>query len=593
MNFIKKKYVTINLLYRLWGHFNKKRKLQILILFLLMVFSSIAEVVSIGAILPFLGALTSPDFVLKFSKSRQILNYFKINNQGEILLFLTYMFCTAVILSGALRIVTLWAQTRLGFSIGADLSYKIYHRTLYQPYSIHISRNSSEVISGILNKTHYVINAALIPAFIILSSFLFLISILSFLMFVDPKVTIVSIFGFSLIYFILMKSTKKKLTSDGQKLTIQQDSVIKVLQEGLGGIRDVLIDGSQNIYCRIFKDADFKLRRAQGNINFIASSPRFGIEALGMVLIAIIAYNLTNKPNGVASAIPFLGSLALAAQRLLPILQQAYASWASMQSGIKSLKDTLNLLDQPLPYFADQINPKPINFKKSIVFEDLYFSYNTNDQFVLKNIHLEIEKGSIIGIIGNTGSGKSTFLDILMGLQKPTLGKFLIDDIEVNEFNYRNWQAHIAHVPQVIFLSDNTITENIAFGVPIEEIQIDRIYDAAKKAQIADDIENWDNGYNTIVGERGVRLSGGQRQRIGIARALYKNADVIIFDEATSALDNTTEKYVMESIKKLGNELTIIIVAHRLTTLANCTKIIDLKDGQIKRVGSFTDIINK
>lgn len=582
----------IFLLYKLWHHFSGRRKIQILILFVLMIISSLAEVVSIGAILPFLGALTTPSFIFKYSFAKSLLVFFNISTQKQVLLFLTYVFCATVILSGVFRIVTLWAQTRLGFSIGADLSYKIYHRTLYQPYNIHISRNSSEVISGILNKTHYVINAALIPAFTLLSSFLFLTMILTFLMYVNPKVTLVSIVGFGFIYFLLIRITKKKLVLDGQKLSSQQDSVIKVLQEGLGGIRDVLIDGSQEVYCRMFKTADYKLRKAQGTINFIAGSPRFGIEALGMVLISVIAYNLTSNNRGVENAIPVLGSLALAAQRLLPIMQQAFASWALMQSGTNSLIDTLSLLDQPLPYFALNKYHPPIKFENSLEFKRLFFSYGKDSNHVLKNINLKINKGECIGFIGTTGSGKSTFLDILMGLQEPSLGKMLIDDVEINEITCRSWQLHIAHVPQVIYLSDNTIAENIAFGVPKDEIQIDKIYNAAKKAQIADVIERWKDGYNTIVGERGVRLSGGQRQRIGIARALYKNADVIVFDEATSALDNVTEKNVMESIKMLGNELTIIIVAHRLTTLINCDKIVELKNGQIERVGTYKEIVN-
>jgi ABC-type multidrug transport system fused ATPase/permease subunit len=588
----KKRFLMISLLYKLWNHFSYRRKIQIVILFILMIISSFAEVVSIGAILPFLGALTTPSFIFKYTFAKSILELFNISTQKQVLIFLTYVFCVAVILSGLFRIITLWAQTRLGFSIGADLSYKIYHRTLYQPYNVHISRNSSEVISGILNKTYYVINAALIPAFTILSSFLFLTMILTFLMFVDPYVTIISILGFGFIYFILMRITKKKLLVDGQKLTSQQDSVIKVLQEGLGGIRDVLIDGTQEVYCKIFKSADFKLRRAQGNINFIAGSPRFGIEALGMVLIAVIAYNLTSTNNGVVNAIPVLGSLALAAQRLLPIVQQAFASWASMQSGTTSLNDTLTLLDQRLPYFARNKFSEPIKFEKSIEFKSLCFSYSKNSNHVLKNINLEIKKGECIGFIGTTGSGKSTFLDILMGLQEPSLGKMLIDGVEIDEINCRSWQLHIAHVPQVIYLSDNTITENIAFGVPKDEIQIQNVYDAAQKAQIADVIKSWEEGFNTVVGERGVRLSGGQRQRIGIARALYKNADVIVFDEATSALDNITEKNVMDSIKMLGSELTIIIVAHRLTTLSNCDKIVELKNGKIERIGTYEEIVN-
>ena len=583
----------LKLLYRLWSHFNQRRKAQFLVLFFLMLLSSFAEVISIGAIVPFLGALTSPDYIYNHPSARSVLEFFDISSKSELLLPLTVVFCITVLFSGFLRIITLWAQTRLGFAIGADLSYKIYHRTLYQSYNVHISRNSSEVISGMLNKTYYVINAALIPSFTILSSFLFLTMILSFLMMVDSNVTLISIGGFGFIYIILMKISKKRLNYDGQRLTIQQDKVIKVLQEGLGGIRDVLLDGTQDVYCKVFRTADLKLRRAQGNVNFIAGSPRFGIEALGMVLIAIMAYFLSGKPDGVSKAIPVLGSLALGAQRLLPIVQQAFASWASMQSGVTSLVDTLKLLDQPLPHFANQPNPEAIAFENHIEFRNISFSYSNDEKFVLTNINFTVTKGACIGLIGTTGSGKSTLLDILMGLQKPSTGSLLIDGIEVDDKNCRSWQIHIAHVPQVIFLSDNTIAENIAFGVPKEEIQYEKVQDAAKKAQIADTIESWEAGYNTVVGERGVKLSGGQRQRIGIARALYKKADVIILDEATSALDNQTETNVMDAIQTLGKELTIFIVAHRLTTLASCNYIVELKDGHINRIGSYDKIINE
>lgn len=581
-----------NLIFQLWMQIDKKRKVQTILLFLLMIISSFAEVVSIGTILPFLAALTSPQIIFKYSIARSVLSYFKITTNEDALFFLTYIFCIAVVVSAFLRITSLWAQTKLGFSIGADLSYKIYHRTLYQPYSIHISRNSSEVISGILNKTHYVINAALIPTFTILSSLLFLTMTLVFLLFIDYKVTLTSILGFGLIYFLLMLFTRKKLKSNGKNLTLHQDNVIKILQEGLGGIRDVLIDGSQDVYCRIFKNSDSKLRKSQSNITFISGSPRYGVEALGMVLIAIIAYNLTKKHNnGISTVIPILGSLALAAQRLLPIVQQTFSSWASMQSGTSSLFDTLQLLNQPLPYFVDQKSTIPLSFTKNIVFSNLFFSYNYNEQYCLANINLTISKGTCIGLIGETGSGKSTFLDLLMGLQIPTKGSIFIDGVKIDNSNFRAWQVHIAHVPQHIYLSDNSIAENIAFGIPKEDIDFERVYNAASKAQISHIIESFEQGYNTLVGERGVRLSGGQRQRIGIARALYKNADVIVFDEATSALDNKTEKSVMNAIKNLSKELTIIIVAHRLTTLENCNQIIELKNGGIGQIGTYDEII--
>jgi ATP-binding cassette, subfamily B, bacterial PglK len=310
-----------------------------------------------------------------------------------------------------------------------------------------------------------------------------------------------------------------------------------------------------------------------------------------MVLIAVLAYSLAGRPAGITSVIPVLGALALGAQRLLPVLQQAYSSWTAMSGGRASLSDALDLLEQPLPAHADAPLPAPIPFQRGITLNRVAFSYTPRGPNVLKELELSIPKGGRIGFIGSTGSGKSTLLDIVMGLLHPTEGSLEIDDVVITPQNYRAWQAHIAHVPQTIFLADTTIAENIAFGVPLELINHDRVRQAAQKAQIAQAIESWSNQYDTLVGERGVRLSGGQRQRIGIARALYKQADVIVFDEATSALDNDTERAVMQSIESLDNELTILIVAHRLTTLKNCNQIVELDDGGVKRIGTYINIV--
>jgi ATP-binding cassette subfamily B protein len=287
-----------------------------------------------------------------------------------------------------------------------------------------------------------------------------------------------------------------------------------------------------------------------------------------------------------------LGALALGAQRLLPVLQQAYASLSSIQGGQVSLRDTLDLLDQPLPDYVGQPVADPLPFRQQISLNNLSFRYTEQTPWVLENLDLTITKGSRVGFIGVTGSGKSTLLDIVMGLLAPTDGKLEIDGQPIVTGNNRAWQAHIAHVPQAIYLADSTIEENIAFGVPKGKIDQSRVKKAASQAQIAEIIESWPKKYQTYVGERGIRLSGGQRQRIGIARALYKQADVIIFDEATSALDNETEQAVMQAIESLDNDLTVLIIAHRLTTLRNCNQVVELGDGGIKRIGAYEAIVS-
>jgi ATP-binding cassette subfamily B protein len=317
------------------------------------------------------------------------------------------------------------------------------------------------------------------------------------------------------------------------------------------------------------------------------------MEALGMLLIAALAYALAQGADGISKAIPILGALALGAQRLLPVLQQAYGAWTSIQGSHASLQDTLELLDQPLPHYADQPEVLAMPFQRSIALNLLSFRYSSETPLVLNKININIAKGSRVGFVGTTGSGKSTLLDIVMGLLTPCEGVLEIDGQAVTIGNQRAWQAHIAHVPQAIFLADSTIEENIAFGVPKIEINHERVIQAARQAQIAEIVESWPKKYQTFVGERGIRLSGGQRQRIGIARALYKQADVIIFDEATSALDNETEQAVMQAIEGLSEYLTILIIAHRVTTLKNCTQIIELAKGGIARTGTYQDIVKQ
>ena len=581
------------LLHRLWGHINFRRRMQFGLLFLVMILASFAEVISIGAVLPFLGALTAPDQLFLNPMVQPLIQMLSLTEPKQLLLPLTIAFTIGALLSGLMRLILLWVQTRLSYAIGADFSFSIYRRTLYQPYAVHASRNSSEVISGISEKANGVVGSTLLPLATIVSSILMLLSILLALLAIEPVIATTAFIGFGVIYVFVILITKKTLVRDSHRVNYELGRVIKALQEGLGGVRDVLIDGTQATYCKIYREADLPLRRAQANISIISGSPRYGVEALGMVLIAVLAYSLASRSSGIASAIPVLGALALGAQRLLPVLQQGYSSWTSIRGGQASLNGVLDLLDQPLPTYADAPLQTLIPFQDSIILNNLTFQYVTDAPWVLQHgLSLSILKGSRIGFIGATGSGKSTLLDIIMGLLQPTSGSLAIDGVNITELNRRGWQSHIAHVPQTIFLADTSIAENIAFGVPVEQIDHARVCKAAAKAQIAQTIESWSRQYDTAVGERGVRLSGGQRQRIGIARALYKQADVIVFDEATSALDSDTESAVMEAIENLDNELTVIIVAHRLSTLKNCTQIFELEDGRIKRSGSYQHIID-
>lgn len=572
---------TTQLIGRLWYHIGSRRRGQFWILLALMTLSSFAEILSIGAVLPFLGALTAPNRIFLHPAAQPFIQALGLTSADQLLLPMTIVFGLIAIMAGTLRLMLLWVSIRLTFAVGTDLSNGIYRRTLYQPYAVHIARNSSEVVNGISTKVDGVIFYILMPTLNLISASVMLVAILLALLSIIPGIALAAFAGFGLIYAFIIKLARNKLKIDSQHIARESTNVIKSLQEGLGGVRDVLIDGSQEVFCTNYRKADQTLRRAQGSNQFISYSPRYGMEALAMLLIATLAYLLSKQPDGIAMAIPMLAAMALGLQRLLPALQQAYGAWSTIHGAQASLQDTLALLDQPLPDHSDKSVAAQLPFQQQIRLRDISFRYGPQTPWILKNINLTINKGSRIGFMGTSGSGKSTLLDIIMGLLQPTEGGIEIDGEAITAANNRTWQTHIAHVPQAIYLADSNIAENIAFGVSKDQIDHERVRHVARQAQLADIIETWPQQYQTNVGERGVQLSGGQRQRIGIARALYKKADVLIFDEATSALDGETEQSVMQAIDVLSKELTILIIAHRLSTLKNCTQIVELGSGDI------------
>lgn len=575
----------------LWSHISNRRRRQFGMLLLLTIISSFAEIISLGAVLPFIGVLTDPDKVMSYPFVKEFAQYFGIDNGNELVLPLTLAFGAAAVLSGLMRLLLVWGTLNLGNITGADLSIDVYRRTLYQPYATHIQRSSSEIISGITQKVG-IATGVLISIVIVLTSLFLFVSIIATLLIVEPWMAFISAVVFGFAYGFIALSARKKLLGNSQIMALEQNRVVKALQEGLGAIRDVLLDGTQNVYVDIYGKAVIRLRRANAENSFISQAPRYALETLALLLISGFVIILSGRPDGLSNALPILALLALGAQRLLPIMQQLYGNWSVVKGSEAALIDVLDLLEQDRHDYITTGSIQSLYLKESICFENLSFSYAKDQQLVLNGIEFNIPKGARVGVIGGTGGGKSTMMDLLMGLLEPTEGVLKIDGKAIISDKERaSWQRSVAHVPQSIFLSEGTVAENIAFGIPLDKIDHDRVRESAEKAQVANFIETRPERYGSLVGERGVRLSGGQRQRIGIARALYKNASVLVFDEATSALDNETEEAVMRTIENLSDDLTLFIVAHRLTTLKNCTHIVELNSGFITRIGTYKDII--
>jgi len=556
-----------------------------------MILAALAEVLSIGAVIPFLAVLTSADKLIQQEEIQPIIYLFRLTEASELILMFTVVFSAAAIFAALTRLLLLYLSTRLSFAMGADLSINIYRRTLYQPYSVHVLRNSSQVINGVINQANGVVHNSVMPILTLISSLVILSAVLIALLIVNPTIALTVFLGFGSLYWVVILKTKRRVLENSDKIARESSAIVKALQEGLGGIRDVLIDGSQEAYCKLYRRADQSLRRAQGRNLFIAQSPRYAMEGLGMVSIASVAYLMAREPGEIAAVIPTLGALALGAQRMLPVLQQAFAAWSNMRGDLASLRDVLNLVEQPLPRYYEARQKDNLILLNEITLSSISFRYSEDADWILRDINLIIPKGITLGVIGQTGSGKSTLTDVIMGLLSPSEGQLRIDGKLITTSNSHEWMSCIAHVPQTIFLPDSTVEENIAFGVEPDLIDFNRVRLAAQQASLSETIESWPMRYQTMVGERGVRLSGGQRQRIGIARALYKRSQLIVLDEATSALDDNTEREIMEAIGNLSEGVTVIMVAHRISSLSRCDQIIEVENGALKRIGTYGDLM--
>tara|TARA_B100000212_G_C27382579_1_gene537756 strand:+ start:2677 stop:4464 length:1788 start_codon:yes stop_codon:yes gene_type:complete len=582
----KNKISSIFIFFELWKSINKVRKKQFIFSFLLMVISGLAEVATLASIFPFLSALTNPNRIWEINYLKRISFLFGINNPFDLILPLTIIFIITSIISSLIRLLNLWYYNKVAVSTGSDFSCEVYKKVLYLPYIIHTQKNSSEYISVIVNQVSRCIEV--ISQFLqLFTGIILMICLLIALLITNFTLTILATIIFGSIYFLISKKTKIQLLKNSQRVSDSRRKQIKSLQEGFGAIRDVLMSGNQKTYLSLFRDTDIPMRRYEAQSSFIGMFPRFALEAFGLIFIALTSYILFIISDDFNKFIPYIATFALGAQKLLPAMQSSYNASTAIRANLISVIDVLEIIQKEFEHIEDSANFRQIiKFKKSIKISNLEFKYSSNLPLVLKNINLEIFPGQRIGIIGKSGSGKSTLLEIIMGLLEPSKGKVLIDGIDINNKDKPNllmdWRRNISYVPQNIFLSDSSFAENIAFGLKKEEIDMIRVKDCAKRAKISDFIEGSISGYKTNVGENGIKLSSGQCQRIGIARALYKKYKILVFDEATSSLDNKTESELLESIENLSKELTVIIIAHKLSTVEVCDKVFKVEDGFLK-----------
>jgi ABC-type multidrug transport system fused ATPase/permease subunit len=566
-----------------------RRKWQFLLLFLLTLAGALAELLAIGAVLPFLRLIVAPDALLTDARFAEIRAAFGWRSATDLVAPATLLLVFCAMGSAGVRLLLAWASQRFTYRLGYDMDAALFQRIVHQPYLSHVSRNSSEILAG-FDKINMLTNSLLLSVMTGISSGVIAVCIIGLLVWIDPIAASVTAASIGTIYIGITMATRQSLTRVSETRARLSIMRMKAVREALGGLRDIIIHRSQLFHERRFVSINDKFRGVGAHAAIIGATPRYLVEGAGVALIGLLIFYLAGRPGGVFAALPVFGALILGAQRLLPLLQASYQGFVQYLAARASLADVLRLLAGPMidPTSAAKGAPT-LPFAREIALHRLGFHY-PDGTAALVDIDLTIARGARIGLVGRTGSGKSTLVDVLLGLLPPDAGAILLDGVPLAHDRIGGWQAQIAHVPQTIFLADDSVAANIAFG-EAGEVDMARIEDAARRACMHDTIVALPEGYRTMVGERGVRLSGGQRQRIGIARALYKRAAVLVLDEATSALDDATEAAIMAELDRLGRDLTIVMIAHRLTTLTGCDTLYRLEGGRIVAQGDYATVV--
>ena len=560
----------------------KKRAFQLLIL---MTLTSIIEIVGVGSIMPFLSVLGNPD-VIETNEILIIINEkLNFNNKQYFLVFLGVLSIVILFVSALFKSLTSYSKFRFINNRRHSIGKKLLKKYLHQPYRFFLSKNSSEISRIILSETDIAIQQGLLPSINLISNLILTISIVCFLIIIDPILALILASVFGGFYFIMFITVRKRLTHIGKKRIKSNSFRFKYISEITGGIKDLKVLGREKMYYDNFKIPSSDFSKFTSTNQTLSEIPQFMMEVIAFgALLTMSIYSILYYSSDIGSLLPVLGLYALGAVKLKPSVNKIYSSLSAMKFGNPAIDNILNDLKNidNEGYVLSKNDNLRLYLKKELKLKKINFSYQDNYRLALKNINLVIKANSTVGIIGTTGSGKSTLVDVILGLLIPVSGEIIIDGKALKKSSIREWQNNIGYVPQSIFLSDEDIASNIAFGIEKELIDMNQVKKVAKMAMAHGFISKLENSYNTVIGERGIRLSGGQRQRLGIARALYHNPDLLILDEATSSLDNKTEKDVMKAINNMIGSKTIIIVAHRLSTIEKCDVIIRLDEGKIK-----------
>ena len=562
--------------------YNKKQQIKFSFLFVLIVISGFLELIGISLILPFINVVINPEIIITNKYLNFAYKFLHITNTTKFLIFLAFLLIAVYIFKNLYMLIVYYFQYKILYDAQKDISLKLIKFYINQPYSYHLNINSSEMVRIITQDTNNC-SMFLTNMFVLLTELIVLILVIGFLFYINKVVTTILVVLFICIFIGIFKGIKPKLKIFALNNQKYHAVMIKWIQQSLGAIKDIKILQKEQFFINKYYDSSVKFTSAQKYFNFLGQLPRLLIESFVISVILSVIIFLLLKGINASEIIIQMAVFAMAAFRLMPSMNR-------MQIAVNLLmffKPSLDVVYRDLKNtnvvgYVEIDNDKILNIKKNICISNISYKYPNTDKYIFKNISLNIQKGKSIGLVGHTGAGKTTMIDVILGLLNPTEGSIIVDGVDVHK-NKKSWFSKIGYVPQFIYLTDDTIKNNILF-YDDENVSEDKLNTVIEQAQLKEFIDSLPKGLETIVGERGIRLSGGQRQRIGIARALYKKPEILVLDEATSSLDNETEKAVMQAIERLYGKITMLVIAHRLTTIEKCDEIYEIKNEKLSKV---------
>ena len=580
---------------KLFALLNESQRKRFYLLQLLVVFMAILEIISVASIIPFMTLVG--DISQLHGKSTMAIIYSASDlSSYEFMFLLGVAVLGTLLISSLFSMFTLWKLSMFATQVGTEISDSLYSYYLNKCWLFHASGSSAQLTKKIAGEAGRVSKGIVMPLMQINARIVLAMFICIGIFIYDVKVAVIGLFFFSSAYLILYKLVRTYLLRNGRTISDMNGQRFELMNEAFGGIKDILLLGRANVFVSRFKQTSHTLAFSQGTNTALTQVPVYLMQLIAFgSMISLVLYLISSHSGELGLILPILSVYGLATFKLIPAFQHIYSSLGAIKSNIpalESIQEDLNDSNK-ISLESNKKDSRFLRLNKSVSLRNISFCYPGKDELILKQINITISANSVVGIVGPTGSGKSTLINILLGLIEPKTGKLFVDQKKINERNRRSWQNSIGYVAQNIFLSEGSVAENVAFGIPKEEIKLDKVYKSLELANILDHVMSLENGINTKVGERGIKLSGGQQQRIGIARALYNESNVLILDEATSSLDGHTEKVIMNSILEFSGKKTIIMIAHRLKTVERCDQIFLINEGLLVDQGTYQELIER